>query len=121
MRVALAPIALAGLALTGCGLEERPDFLIGRACAAETPSCDPGQSCLPHQWTREGPADFRCRDEASFARLDSNREPPLAYCEEGSFECPGDLVCAPDRIRAFDGGFWREVCQLAVSTDGSTP
>lgn len=110
------------LLLAGCGIQERADFLIGRVCDPEIPSaCDSGQRCLPHMVDEERFFDYRCRDEASFERVDGV-EPPLAYCDtEGSLECPGLLVCRPDRIRSgADGGFVvrRLVCQSPDSPFG---
>lgn len=119
-------LLLVGLiSLCGCGLEERDDFLIGRACDPEQSSaCDPGQRCLPHQVADGLFQDFRCRDVASFERVDG-LEPPLAYCDEaGTYVCPGSMVCRPDRIRSSpDGGFSvrRLVCQSPDSPFGPPP
>jgi hypothetical protein len=115
-------LALAGFALFvfGCGFEERPDFLIGRTCAAKG-DCDPEQECLPHRWDTSGPSDLRCRDSASFEPIES-REPPLAYCDSSMmFECPEGLVCNADRVRPLDGGVRRKVCQRAESPFGPPP
>jgi hypothetical protein len=105
-------ICLAVVSVSSCALEERDDFLIGRACDRDLPdSCDASQVCLPHGFTGEDPSDFRCRDEASFARV-MGKEPPLAYCDDDrGLVCPGTMVCLPDRVRERDGGIRREVCQ----------
>jgi len=114
----MAPMLL--IALTACELEERADYLIGRACEPKIEgSCDPGQACLPHEYTERGPDDFRCRDAASFEPLSDGREPPLAYCDEDEeMLCPQPLVCNADRIRAGDIGIRRMVCQKADSPFG---
>ena len=91
--------------LAACGIEERPDFLIGRQCDPEAEICDPGQGCLPH---KPDLTDYRCRDRASFEPI-NGQEPPLAYCNV-DIPCPGDLVCNADRIRA-DGGRRPLVCK----------
>ncbi|MBI2374165.1 MAG: hypothetical protein HYV07_09210 [Deltaproteobacteria bacterium] len=109
MRRRVAIVLLAALA--GCSVSERSDYLVGRRCDAKDPeSCDPGQACLPHAWA-DVPTDFRCRDKASFSPTSLVPNPPLAYCEEGSIECPEGLVCEPDRVRPRDGAVRRTVCQ----------
>lgn len=112
----------AALTLLACDIEERDDFLVGRVCDPDLSSaCDPGQRCLPHMFEDDRLFDFRCRDVASFERVDGI-EPPLAYCDsEGSLVCPGSMVCRPDRIRSSpDGGFSvrRLVCQSPDSPFG---
>jgi len=105
----LALVALA--ALSGCGLSERADFLVGRQCdpTAATP-CDEAQSCLPHRYADGELDEFRCRDRASFEPR-GGQEAPLAYCDEAEgYLCPGDLVCNADRIR-LDAGFRPRVCK----------
>lgn len=102
MRAVVVLVLLA----SACGLEEREDFLIGRQCSQSDPaSCDEGQKCLAHD---PRPADYRCRDRASFELIDG-QEPPLAYCATDD-ECPEDLVCNADRIR-LDGGLRPLVCK----------
>ena len=119
-------ILLVGLlGVAACGLEERSDFLVGRVCDPEiSGACDPEQRCLPHMVDNTRFFDFRCRDVASFDRIDGV-EPPLAYCDaEGAYSCPGTLVCRPDRIRSSpDGGFAtrRLVCQRPDSPFGPPP
>ena len=110
MRLAFALIA--AMAVAGCDLEERADYLIGRVCdPIASSSCEGEQVCLPHRFEGNAPADFRCRDAASFDPVEG-KEPPLAYCdEEDDLRCPGDLVCRADRLRASDGGYRRRVCQ----------
>lgn len=105
-------VILLGLLLTGCGLSERDDFLVGRSCdpGAEM-DCDEGQVCLPHGWLSARPTEFRCRDAASFSAPD---EAPTAYCDEAlGFACPEGVECRPGRIRE-DSGPRRPEC---VSTD----
>lgn len=119
MRAALLMIAL--LSTGGCELDERTDFLLGRECDRERlDTCDPGDACLPHVWLADGPRDFRCRSEASFAAGAGEGEPPLAYCSaERQLTCPGSTVCRADRVRPLpDGGIRREVCQDADSPFG---
>lgn len=119
MRAALLTIAL--LSISGCELDERTDFLLGRECDLErTDTCDPGDVCLPHTWLADGPRDFRCRSEASFAAGAGGGEPPLAYCSAARrLTCPGSTVCRADRVRPLpDGGIRREVCQDADSPFG---
>lgn len=117
-------LLVAGLVLSACSLEERDDFLIGRSCDPDqSNACDPGQRCLPHLMEGDLPQDFRCRDAASFERVDGV-EPPLAYCdEEGTYVCPGSMVCRPDRIRSSPDGFAvrRLVCQSPDSPFGPPP
>lgn len=100
------------VASAGCDLEERSDFLVGRSCDPDVAgSCDPEQSCLPHRFDRDNPADYRCRSVESFEPLPEG-EPPLAYCDpQLDLICPGDLVCNADRVRQVDGGVRRRVCQ----------
>lgn len=83
-----------------CSLEERSDFLVGRACSPERrESCDEAEACLPHALVGGRMEDFRCRDRASFEPV-GGREPPLAYCDERlGVACPADLVCNADRVR----------------------
>lgn len=98
--------------LPACALEERTDFLVGRACEQTTVTgCDPGQSCLPHALDREGYTDYRCRDRASFEPI-GGREAPLAYCDDDKWRCPGNLVCNADRVRV-DATTRRRVCKRA--------
>ncbi|MBI4821067.1 MAG: hypothetical protein HY791_32705 [Deltaproteobacteria bacterium] len=101
--------------LLGCSVEERSDYLVGRRCdPKDAESCDPEQACLPHAYV-DKPADFRCRDEPSFAPSSLVPDPPLAFCEDGAYECPGGLVCRPDRVRPRDGAVRRTVCQAPDS------
>lgn len=113
-RPAAAATLLALASVSACSLEERSDYLIGRSCAVDlVESCDQGQVCLPHEIiTQTGElADWRCRDAQSFEPV-QGREPPLAYCGgKRAVKCPEGLVCNADRIRAFDGGVRRFVCQ----------
>lgn len=104
------------LLLVACAVEERSDYLVGRTCLPDIQgSCDPGQACLPHAYEGGEPADFRCRDEASFEKVQGS-DPPLAYCdEEEGFACPGRTVCRADRVRDRDGGIRRTVCQLEAN------
>ena len=93
-----------------CGIQETPDFLIGRSCVPQTSECDPLQACLPHSWGAS-PGDFRCRDANSLEPI-QGVEPPLAYCdEEMGFVCPPETVCNVDRVRGYDQGIRRMVCQ----------
>ena len=111
------------LLLLGCGLEERGDFLVGRECKPELErSCEDEQTCLPHAWSSV-PADFRCRDLQSFEQVEG-RDPPLAYCDPAgtpAYRCPPGAVCAPDRVRALDGGVRRTVCMPPGSPFGPPP
>ncbi|MFO0723133.1 MAG: hypothetical protein U1E65_05060 [Myxococcota bacterium] len=109
-----------GLGLCSCALEERADFLVGRACdPSSAPACDVGESCLPHAWlSMNMPTSFYCRDKDSFAKLSDNRDPPLAYCDKDHWICPTGTVCNADRVRPLDGGLRREVCQLPGSVFG---
>ena len=104
-------LALVGaVAFSACGLQEAPDFLVGRTCVPETSDCVEMQVCLPHVWGAS-PGDFRCRDTASFDPIDGV-DPPLAYCDpELGLECPPDTVCNADRVRGYDQGIRRMVCQ----------
>jgi hypothetical protein len=110
----LSAALLVVFGLTGCGLDERGDFLVGRVCVPEGDSpCDVGQVCLPHVITAEQVgADFRCRDAASFVRGVDNAEPPLAYCDERfGWTCPQGLRCEADRVRDITEGMLRRtVC-----------
>ncbi len=115
-KAALLPrcrgLLLAWVAMVGCGLQERSDYLIGRQCDPETPAdCDEGQVCLPHQIADRTLmlVRFRCRDAASFESL-AGQEPPLAYCDDEQYVCPAGLVCNADRIRV-DGGLRPRVCK----------
>jgi hypothetical protein len=93
-RAALAIL----ISIAACGLQERPDFLLGRECDMGDPKgCDPGESCLPHAIIAGRFSDYRCRDRASFDKIEG-REPPLAFCD-GMAKCPGELVCNADRVR----------------------
>ncbi|MEQ8280099.1 MAG: hypothetical protein RMA76_01650 [Deltaproteobacteria bacterium] len=99
------------LLLASCGLGERDDFMIGRACVESAPDpCDEGQVCLPHSFDNNNYGDFRCRDFASFTSIAGLAEPPLAYCDGSRHVCPDGLVCRPDRIRV-DGGPRPSVCK----------
>jgi hypothetical protein len=81
------------MVFVGCGLDEDPDFLIGRSCDPRGMDCDPGQQCLPHTKSDSGSlGTFLCRDEAS---LESG---PRAFCDAG-IPCPGGWECRPERIR----------------------
>lgn len=101
------------LATAGCGLQEHPDFLIGRQCVPDNPMpCDEGQRCLPHEVRGTRFDDFRCRDRRSFESLAGGALPPLAFCDDVRYVCPDGLVCAPDRIR-IDGGPRPNVCKAA--------
>jgi hypothetical protein len=115
-----APLAAALLAILGCALEERADFLVGRACTPESARCDPGQVCLPHAFEGGVPGDFRCRDAASF-RAPPGREAPLAFCgpDEG-LVCPEGMVCGAGRIRR-DAGPRRPVCRFPGAAFGPPP
>ena len=109
--VALGLALLAVAAVGGCGLEEREDYLVGRRCNPdfETP-CDDEQVCLPHKFDAS-PSDFRCRDASSLLSTAAVPNPPLAFCVLGTYDCPPELVCRPDRVRFRDGAPRREVCQ----------
>jgi hypothetical protein len=113
--------ALVALAV-GCGLDERGDFLVGRACVPDAQApCDDGQVCLPHAITPdEIGADFRCRDAASFVRGVDNDEPPLAYCDQRlGWRCPEGTRCEPDRVRELSAGTLRRtVCVTPGSPFG---
>lgn len=103
---------IAGLLMSGCALEERPDFLIGRVCSMDDPqSCDSGQKCLPHEASGTELQEFRCRDKASFEPIEG-RDAPLAFCDESKgITCPEGLVCNADRIR-LDATVRRLVCKF---------
>lgn len=109
----------------GCNLDERNDFQVGRACNSND-ECDSTDQCLPHEWISES-RELRCRSAVSFQRTAENREPPLAYCDEGdhpmkpNYFCPEGTVCRADRVRPLDGSVRREVCQLPESPFGPPP
>ena len=106
----LSSVAL-GLALGSCSLQERGDFLLGRDCE-EDRDCDleKDERCLPHAYVNDRYEDLRCRNRDSFERT-GNREPPIAYCDESKYFCPGDLECNADRVRN-DASARRRVCKL---------
>ncbi len=109
-QIVIAALGFASV-FSGCRLDERDDFLIGRICSrVGTNSCDEGQSCLPHSYLNGRPDEYRCRDRQSFEPI-GGVEPPLAYCNPAEmFFCPDGLECLPDRIR-LDGGARRLVCK----------
>jgi hypothetical protein len=112
-RLALAAsraVVVAALLLpAGCGLDERDDFLLGRPCTTDRNDCDPGQRCLPHRRVEARFDAFFCRSAESFTQPWS-AELPLAYCDpDRGLDCPGNVFCAPDRIR-LDAGPRARVC-----------
>ena len=107
--VCWAAVTAALLLSAGCGLDERDDFMLGRPCSIDREDCDAGQRCLPHRRV-DGRFDaFFCRSADTFSQPWSV-DLPLAYCDPGrGLDCPGDVVCAPDRIR-LDAGPRARVC-----------
>lgn len=101
MRRAIRGIVAAAVIVTGCGLSERDDFLLGRPCAFGESECEAEDRCLPHSRRAEGTFDeYFCRSEASFDSAFAPEPLPLAYCDpDRGIECPGAVPCEPDRVR----------------------